>query len=156
IKGNVQDAIQELRALAHGIFPPLLMSGGLAEALPAAATRAALPTTVELTGIGRYSPDMEAAVYFCVLEALQNAGKHAGAGAIAKVRVTEDDNALTFEVTDDGAGFVADGAAVAGHGFVNMGDRLGAFGGVVRVRSAPGQGTTISGTLPLTVGSPTA
>ncbi len=81
IKGNLQDAIQELRALAHGIFPPLLMSGGLAEALPAAATRAALPTTIDIAGIGRYSADMEAAVYFCVLEAMQNAGKHAGEGA---------------------------------------------------------------------------
>ena len=151
IKGNVQDAIQELRALAHGIFPPLLVSGGLTEALPAAATRAALPTTVDLAGIGRYSPDMEAAVYFCVLEALQNAGKHAGEGAAATVIVRATDDALAFEVADDGAGFAADGAAAEGHGFVNMADRLGAFGGVVRVRSAPGQGTTVSGTLPLTV-----
>ncbi len=151
IKGNVQDAIQELRALAHGIFPPLLVSGGLTEALPAAATRAALPTTVDLAGIARYSPDMEAAVYFCVLEALQNAGKHAGEGAMATVTVRATDGALAFEVADDGAGFVADGAAAEGHGFVNMADRLGAFGGVVRVRSAPGQGTTVSGTLPLTV-----
>jgi signal transduction histidine kinase len=151
IKGNLQEAIQELRALAHGIFPPLLVSGGLAEALPAAATRAALPTTVDVSGIGRYSPDMEAAIYFCVLEALQNAGKHAGDGAIAAVRIAERDDALTFEVSDDGAGFNATDAATEGHGFVNMADRLGAFGGTVRVRSAPGQGTTVSGTLPLTV-----
>ena len=82
IKGNLQDAIQELRALAHGIFPPLLVSGGLAEALPAAAARAALPTTVDTAGIGRYSAEVEAAVYFCVLEAMQNAGKHAGDDAI--------------------------------------------------------------------------
>ena len=94
---------------------------------------------------------MEAAVYFCVLEALQNAGKHAGEGAAATVIVRATDDALAFEVADDGAGFAADGAAAEGHGFVNMADRLGAFGGVVRVRSAPGQGTTVSGTLPLTV-----
>ena len=93
IKGNLQDAIQELRALAHGIFPPLLVSGGLAEALPAAATRSALPTTLDTAGIGRYSADMEAAVYFCVLEAMQNAGKHAGDGATVRVTVAEGDGA---------------------------------------------------------------
>ena len=82
---------------------------------------------------------------------MQNAAKHAGEGAAATVIVRATDDALAFEVADDGAGFAADGAAAEGHGFVNMADRLGAFGGVVRVRSAPGQGTTVSGTLPLTV-----
>ena len=149
IKGNVQDAIQELRALAHGIFPPLLMSGGLTEALPAAAARAALPTTVDTAGIGRYSGEVEAAVYFCVLEAMQNAGKHAGADAIVRVTVAERDGTLTFSVVDDGAGFEVVGSGGAGHGFVNMADRLGAFGGTIDVRSAPGAGTTVSGTLPL-------
>jgi signal transduction histidine kinase len=149
IKGNVQDAIQELRALAHGIFPPLLMSGGLNQALPAAAARAALSTTVDTTGIGRYSGEVEAAVYFCVLEAMQNAGKHAGADAIVRVTVAERDGTLTFSVIDDGAGFEVVGSGAAGHGFVNMADRLGAFGGTVDVRSAPGAGTTVRGTLPL-------
>ena len=87
IKADVQTAIAELRALAHGIFPPLLVSGGLAEALPAAAGRAALPTTLELDNVSRYGNDIEAAVYFCTLEALQNAGKHAGETATATVRV---------------------------------------------------------------------
>ena len=91
IKGDVRVAIAELRSLAHGIFPPLLVSGGLAEALPAAATRATLATTVDTAGIGRYGGDIEAAVYFCVLEALQNAGKHAGAAATVAVRVWEAD-----------------------------------------------------------------
>ena len=68
-------------ALAHGIFPPLLSSGGLREALPAAAGRSALPTTVETEGIGRYAPEIESTVYFCCLEAMQNAAKHAGGGA---------------------------------------------------------------------------
>ena len=149
IKGNLQDAIQELRALAHGIFPPLLVSGGLAEALPAAATRAALPTTIDTAGIGRYSADMEAAVYFCVLEAMQNAGKHAGEGATVRVTVAEADGALTFSIVDDGAGFEVAGRAAVGHGFVNMADRLGAFGGTLDVTSAPGSGTTVTGTLPL-------
>jgi len=147
LRSDLQTAIQELRALAHGIFPPLLVSGGLAEALPAAAQRSALPTTVDVLARGRYGDDREAAVYFCVLEALQNAGKHAGDGAKAHVLVDEADGALRFEVTDDGRGF--DQSAVMGHGFVNMADRLGAMGGSVTVRSAPGEGTTISGTLPL-------
>ncbi len=150
IKGDVQTAITELRALAHGIFPPLLVSGGLVEALPAAATRAALPTTVAFDGVGRYGNDIEAAVYFCTLEALQNAGKHAGDGASATVGVDETDGILRFEIRDDGAGFdMTDDTVVKGHGFVNMADRLGAFGGHVEVTSTPGVGTAITGFVPL-------
>lgn len=150
IKGDVQTAIAELRALAHGIFPPLLVSGGLCDALPAAVARAGLPTTLELDNVGRYGNDIEAAVYFCTLEALQNAGKHAGEHATATVRVTETDGALQFEIRDDGAGFeVHADASGAGHGFVNMADRLGAFGGKVSVVSTPGNGTAITGTVPL-------
>ena len=146
IKGDLQGAITELRSLAHGIFPRC-SSGGLAEALPAAATRAAVATTVETSGIGRYGADMEAAVYFCVLEALQNAGKHAGESATVAVRVWEADGVLRFEVSDDGAGFDTTSASDEGHGFVNMADRLGAFGGTLTVRSQPAQGTTVTGTL---------
>jgi signal transduction histidine kinase len=150
IKGDVQTAIAELRALAHGIFPPLLVSGGLNDALPAAAGRAALPTTVDLVDVGRYGNDIEAAVYFCTLEALQNAGKHAGEDATAAVMVVEADGVLSFEIRDDGAGFdMSNGATAGGHGFVNMADRLGAFGGRVEVVSAVGRGTTITGTIPL-------
>ena len=150
IKGDVQTAIAELRALAHGIFPPLLVSGGLTDALPAAAGRAALPTTVELVDVGRYGNDIEAAVYFCTLEALQNAGKHAGEDAMAAVTVFETDGVLSFEIRDDGAGFdMQDGTAKNGHGFVNMADRLGAFGGRIAVVSAVGEGTSITGTIPL-------
>ena len=149
IKGDVQNAIAELRALAHGIFPPLLVSGGLREALPAAATRAALPTSVTFEEVGRYGNEIEAAVYFCTLEALQNAGKHAGDGASAQIRVTEADGLLRFEIVDDGAGFDTAAGADRGHGFVNMADRLGAFGGTVDVASAPGAGTRITGTIPL-------
>jgi signal transduction histidine kinase len=150
IKGDVQTAIAELRALAHGIFPPLLVSGGLNDALPAAAGRAALPTTVDLVDVGRYGNDIEAAVYFCTLEALQNAGKHAGETATAAVTVVEADGVLRFEIRDDGAGFdMANGSAKDGHGFVNMQDRLGAFGGKVDVVSVVGEGTTITGAIPL-------
>ncbi len=161
LRSDLQDSITELRALAHGIFPPLLMIGGLAEALPAAATRAALDTSVELDGIGRYPSEVEAAVYFCCLEALQNAGKHAGAGARACVRLWEDAGpALRFEVSDDGAGFEpatsspsSAPAGRVGHGFVNMTDRLGAFDGSLTVSSAPGVGTRVAGSIPLAASS---
>jgi signal transduction histidine kinase len=149
LRDNLKDAIVELRALAHGIFPPLLSSGGLREALPAAAGRAPLSTTVDTEGIGRYTPEIESTVYFCCLEAMQNAGKHAGDDAEIEIRVCDDGRVLTFEVIDDGAGFDAAPNAAAGHGFVNMTDRLGAVGGRLDVRSAPGAGTTVRGEIPV-------
>jgi signal transduction histidine kinase len=145
---DLQDAVQELRDLAHGIYPPLLMDRGLGEALRAAAGRAALPTEVFAEGIGRYTPEIEAAVYFCCLEAMQNAGKHAGDDASITVTVRENEGALQFEVADDGAGFEP-GRGPSGAGFVNMGDRLGAIGGSLRVESAPGLGTRVTGAVRL-------
>lgn len=149
LRENLKDAITELRALAHGIFPPLLSSGGLREALPAAAGRAALPTTVDTEGVGRYSAEIESTVYFCCLEAVQNAAKHAGADAEIQVRVREQGRELVFEVIDDGVGFAPRGGGAAGHGFVNMTDRLGAVGGRFAVSSSPGKGTSIRGEIPL-------
>ena len=146
--GDLQDAVQELRDLAHGIYPPLLADRGLAEALRAAGTRAALPTSVDADGVERYAPPVEAAVYFCCLEALQNAGKHAGEDASAAVRVWEEAGALLFEVRDDGAGFDARGNG-RGAGFVNMSDRVGAVGGRLTVESTPGAGTVVAGQIPL-------
>ncbi len=149
LRDNLKDAIAELRALAHGIFPPLLSSGGLREALPAAAGRAALYTSVETEGIRRYSPEIESTVYFCCLEAMQNAGKHAGPDAEIAITVTDADGLLTFEVRDDGAGFTPGPMGAAGHGFVNMTDRLGTVHGRLVVVSAPGAGTTICGEIPV-------
>ena len=146
---DLQDAVQELRNLAHGIYPPLLMDRGLGEALSAAAGRAALPTGVDADGIGRYSQAVEAAVYFCCLEALQNAAKHAGDAAQAMITVREDEHALLFEVRDDGAGFDLATGAHHGHGFVNMSDRVGAIGGSITVEAGPGRGTAIRGRIPL-------
>ena len=149
LRDNLKDAIAELRALAHGIFPPLLSSGGLGEALPAAAGRAALYTSVDAAGIARYTPEIEATVYFCCLEAMQNAGKHAGEDAEIMIRVRHENQLLWFEVSDDGAGFDEKSSALAGHGFINMTDRLGAVGGRLSVHSALGEGTTIRGEIPL-------
>ncbi len=144
---DVQLTIRELRELAHGIYPALLADGGLADALRAAAGRTAMPVTVAADGIGRYSPGVETAVYFCCLEALQNAAKHAG-GAEARVRLWEESGGLLFSVSDDGPGFDPEKVR-AGHGFVNMADRLGAIGGTVRWESRPGEGSKVSGSVPI-------
>jgi signal transduction histidine kinase len=149
IAADLQDAVQELRNLAHGIYPPLLMDRGLPDALRAAADRAPLPADVTAEAVGRYPQQVEAAIYFCCLEALQNAGKHAGAEATIAIDLREEQGALLFSVADTGAGFDAGSDAGRGHGFVNMADRVGAFGGSLRVDSAPGQGTTVSGRIPL-------
>ena len=148
MRADLDHATDQLRALAHGIFPPLLTIGGLRDALPAVAARAPLAATVAVDGVGRYPLATEAAVYFCCLEALQNAAKHAGTGARATVRVWEDAGELSFEVGDDGAGF-DQGRARAGHGLVNMADRVGAVGGELTVTSVPGAGTTVRGRIPL-------
>jgi signal transduction histidine kinase len=148
LRGDVQTTLGELRELAHGIYPPLLRDRGLAEALRTAANRAVLPTEVVSEGIERYPSETEAAVYFCVLEAMQNAGKHAGEGASITVTITGDDEHLDFCVADTGAGF-DQGVSVAGHGFVNMRDRLGAVGGALTVDTGAGAGTRISGHIPL-------
>jgi signal transduction histidine kinase len=147
LRGDLDRALAELRDLAHGIYPPLLENEGLPGALGEAAQRAAIPTTLEADGAGRYPPELEAAVYFCCLEALQNAAKHGGDGARATITLAERDNALAFTVSDDGPGF--DTASQNGSaGLQNMTDRIGALGGTLRIESAPGNGTKITGTLP--------
>ena len=143
----VQDTIQELRELAHGIYPPLLVDSGLAGALRPVVNRSPLDVELSTEGIGRYDGDVEAAVYFCCLEALQNAGKHAPDARVT-VRIWEESGGLLFSVTDDGPGFDVR-AAQHGHGFVNMMDRLGAIGGAVRWESERGHGTSIRGSVPL-------
>jgi len=143
---SVRDAIEELRALAHGIYPPLLVDSGLGEALRAAAGRSPLDVDLQVDDVGRHGAEIEAAVYFCCLEALQNAAKHAPDAHVA-VRVTVDVDRLAFAVSDDGPGFDL-ATATGGHGHTNMSDRLGAIGGEVCWESSPGAGTRISGWVP--------
>jgi len=144
---DIQVTIREVRELAHGIYPPLLAGAGLPEALRAAASRCAIPVSVSADGIGRYSQGVETAVYFCCLEAMQNAAKHASE-ASAQVRIWAESGGLLFSVSDNGPGFDP-GKARSGHGFINMADRLGAMGGTVRWESKPGRGSTISGSVPV-------
>ncbi len=147
LQDDVRSAIEELRSLAHGIYPPLLSSAGLGVAMSAACRRAPLPASVEANGVGRHAPEIESAVYFCCLEALQNAAKYAGAGASARVRIWEEAGGVLFEVSDDGSGFEA-GHQPDGAGLTNMRDRLGAVGGTLCVESND-RGTRIQGAVPL-------
>jgi signal transduction histidine kinase len=144
---DIKETIAEMRELAHGIYPPLLADRGLTEALQAAANRSPLDVTVQTEGIGRYGPEIEAAVYFCCTEALQNAAKHA-AKARVQVRVWEEAGGLLFSVTDNGPGFDPQRAR-SGHGYINMADRLGAIGGTIRWESQPGDGNQVLGSVPL-------
>jgi signal transduction histidine kinase len=148
LRATVQEAMQDFRDLAHGIYPPLLQDRGLSEALANAARRATIPTRIEAPAVRRYDPEMEATVYFCCLEALQNAGKHAGPGARATIRLREEEDALLFEVADDGSG-LDPARTSSGTGFTNMRDRLEALGGSLRIESTLSRGTSVVGTIPL-------
>jgi signal transduction histidine kinase len=147
LQGEANDALENLRDLARGIYPPLLADKGLAAALDGQARKSAVPVSLDAGGIGRYPPEVEAAVYFCSLEALNNVAKYASASRV-DVRLAQDDGHLTFEVSDDGAGF--DVVTVAhGTGLQGMADRLEAIGGSLTVASDPGAGTTVSGRVPV-------
>ncbi len=147
---ETDETIAELRRIARGVYPPLLTDGGLVEAVRSTVRRTP-NATMDVTTVGRHSPDLEAAVYFCTVEALQNAVRHAGPEASIIVRITDDDAALTFMVSDDGRGF--DTSAIRqGIGLANLADRLTLVGGALEISSAPGQGTTVRGWVP-TVGS---
>jgi signal transduction histidine kinase len=147
VKSEANDALENLRDLARGIYPPLLADQGLAAALGAQGRKVPIPVAVEPDGIGRYPEETEAAVYFSCLEALQNVTKYAEASK-ATVRLAQSNGTLTFEVSDDGRGF---DPAVVGHGtgLQGIADRLASLGGELEVRSAPGEGTTIAGRLPV-------
>jgi signal transduction histidine kinase len=140
-------ALEDLRDLARGIYPPLLADKGLAAALEAQARKAAVLTSVESDGIGRYGRDVEAAIYFCVLEALNNVAKYANATS-ATVRLAHEDGLLSFSVADDGEGFDATTRRY-GTGLQGMADRLDAIGGSLAVQSDRGSGTTVTGIVPV-------
>jgi signal transduction histidine kinase len=147
LRTGLRAALDDLRALARGIYPQLLADQGLRAALRAQADRAPLPVEVDADGIGRYPREAEATAYFCILEALQNVAKYAQASR-ATIALSCPDGHLGFTVTDDGDGFDTAKAA-HGTGLQGMADRLAAVGGTLRIDSAPGSGTTVSGTLPV-------
>ena len=149
--GLVETAIAEIRRLAHGIYPPLLVSGGLAQALPAVAARAPVPVQLDLQGLGRYPASIETALYFCCSEALQNAAKHGGPGTTVTITAHTDDRGLTLTIGDTGSGF---DPATIGTGLTNMTDRLSAIGGNLVIDTAPGRGTRVTIATPVQPGCP--
>jgi signal transduction histidine kinase len=151
---ELEEILQELRDLAQGLYPPVLRQFGLREALASVARRSTPPPTIEAAGIGRYSENIESAVYFCCVEGLQNVGKHAGPSARAWIRLWERRDEICFEIEDDGVGYDADAVRSSGNGLANLSDRVAALGGTLIVESARGRGTTVRGTIP--VAKPTA
>jgi signal transduction histidine kinase len=147
LQAETNQTLEDLRVLARGIYPPLLADQGLGAALESQARKSPVPVSVDTDGIGRYPLELEGAVYFSALEALQNVAKYAGA-TTTTVRLAQDGAVLSFEVTDDGVGFDPD-AAERGTGLQGIADRLAALGGELAVRSAPGNGTTVAGRLPI-------
>ncbi|MGI8608020.1 MAG: histidine kinase [Candidatus Dormibacteria bacterium] len=144
---DADEALQTLRDLARGIYPPLLAEKGLEAALVAHVRKVSVPVEVAAGGLARYPQEVEAAVYFCVLEALQNVTKYAAATSATLNLSTAGDD-LVFAVADDGAGF--DPATTPrGAGLANMVDRIDALGGTVEVFSRPGEGCRVSGRIPV-------
>ena len=150
LQDDASAALEDLRDLARGIYPPLLADQGLRAALEAQAQKATTPVRVEIGAIGRYPRDIESTVYFCALEAMNNIAKYAAASA-ASVSVEQSDGVLRFIVRDDGRGFDPR-AAVDGTGLQGMTDRLEAVGGSLLIESAIGAGTTVIGTVPVSSG----
>jgi signal transduction histidine kinase len=145
--GEVEQAIDELRDLARGVYPQLLGELGLGGALEAVARHSAIPVSITDVGLARHSQALETTVYFCCLECLQNAAKHAGPGASVAITLGEREGRLSFAVADDGVGF--DPVSVEhGLGLTNLHERVAAVGGSLRIDSRPGHGTHITGELP--------
>jgi signal transduction histidine kinase len=147
ISRDAEEAVDELRELSHGIYPTVLRSAGLGMALRALAMRATIPVRISDGGIGRISSSVEAAIYFCCTEAVQNAIKHAGEDATVAVRVVREPDGIHFTISDDGVG-MPNSRSPEGDGLVGMRDRIGAVGGELEISSAPGGGTRVRGWVP--------
>jgi signal transduction histidine kinase len=141
-------AVEALRALAHGIYPAVLVDRGVPDALRSFAATAPIPVRVGATDVGRFGAPIEAALYFCAVEAIQNAAKHAGPAANVEVSFAEKPDTVEFQIDDDGRGFDTT-AATDGQGLLNMTDRIGALGGTLEVASTPGRGTRIMASVPV-------
>ncbi len=148
VEADTQTALDDLRDLARGIYPPLLADQGLRAALESQLRKSTVPATLRADGVGRYPQEIEAAIYFSCLEALQNVAKHARASVVT-VELAEGDGTLEFRVGDDGAGFDA-GSTRFGSGLQGIADRLGAIDGDLEVQAEPGHGTVVTGRVPVT------
>ncbi len=145
-------ALGTLAGLAAGVYPPQLAADGLVVALTEQATKAALPVRIDADDVGRYEPEVEAAVYFAVLEGLQNVAKYANA-TTAQVHLSGLDGQLTFTVTDDGDGFDTT-TTTLGTGLQGLVDRLDTVDGTLTITSTPGTGTTLTGHISISAAAP--
>jgi signal transduction histidine kinase len=148
LEADASAAVDELRTLAHGIYPPILRERGVADAFRAFAKVVPIPVHVHDEGVGRLASGVEAAIYYCSLEAIQNVVKHAGPEATVTLTLARPDGRIVFEVSDDGTGFEPS-KPLAGFGLVSMHDRIAAVGGELSVDSSPGGGTTVLGSIPV-------
>jgi signal transduction histidine kinase len=146
LRRQADEVIDSVREFARGIYPPLLEAEGLGPALTARTRDSTIPVTVQAAGVDRYPRDVEATAYFCVLEAVRNAVKHASAKSIL-ITLQGEDGRLEFEVRDDGIGFDP-GASRDRTGLINLSDRIDALDGSLEISSSPGHGASIRGTLP--------
>jgi signal transduction histidine kinase len=150
LQGRTNEALEDLRDLARGIYPPLLADKGLATALEAQGRKSPVPVTVRADGVTRYPQAVESAVYFSCLEALNNVAKYADAERVT-ITLARRDGSLTFDVTDDGRGFDAE-VTTHGTGLQGIADRLDALGGSMRIESGADRGTSLLGTVPAAEG----
>src|SRR4051812_13646958 len=148
VSTGIEQALEDLREVAHGIYPPAFADLGLVSALGRMGVHSRASLTVQGSGVDRHSPEIESAVYYSCLEAIQNASKHGGPAVAITVALREQAGELTFRVSDDGPGFDPS-RAQPGAGLHNMRDRLGALDGRLSITSAPGPGTTVTGRVPL-------
>jgi signal transduction histidine kinase len=150
LKAGAREALETLRDLARGIYPPLLAEQGLASAVSAHAGKAPLPVIVDAAEVGRYPPDIETAVYFCCVEAVQNAARHAPQSTV-RIRLRGSAEDVSFEISDDGPGFDQSQvrSSADGGGLQRMADRLAALGGSLHIDARPGCGTAVAGRIPV-------
>jgi signal transduction histidine kinase len=148
LQSELGETLAEVRSLVNGVYPPVLTDYGLLRALRGAARRSQTAVTLQAEEIGRHPAEVEGAVYFACLEALQNVDKHAGPRAHVTLRLWLEEGGLWFEVHDSGRGFEPD-RVLAGAGLLSMRDRVEALDGTLSVTSHPGEGTAVAGTIPL-------
>jgi signal transduction histidine kinase len=150
LRAGTREALETLRDLARGIYPPLLADQGLVPAVSAYAGKASLPVSVDAAGVGRYPADIETAVYFCCVEATANAARY-GPGSTVRIRLRGSPRDVSFEVADDGPGFDRScvGPGADSGGLQRMADRLAALGGSLHVDAGLGCGTTVTGRIPV-------
>jgi signal transduction histidine kinase len=142
-------AIETLSNLSRGIYPRQLADEGLGAALRSASAGSPMPVSIDTTGLARLPAPIEAALYFCCMEAVQNSAKHSEAATVS-VRVEEHPHWWQLTVTDDGIGFDQTHAAASGAGLANLRDRMDAIGGRVQVVSSERSGTTVTAVIPRT------